>query len=147
MPACPMTPAGLSQLQRDEGFRAFPYDDATGRPVAAQGNVTVGYGRNLAAEPFTQAEALAWMQARLAMRWADLLAYEPALADLPSVWRDVVLNVDYNVGNALSFPHMLAAMEAGDAAGAAAQCAVTNPALAGRYGRLQAAILAGAWPG
>jgi GH24 family phage-related lysozyme (muramidase) len=94
-----MTPAGLAQLQRDEGFRAFPYDDATGRPVAAQGNVTVGYGRNLAAEPFTEAEALAWMQARLATRWADLCAYEPALASLPPVWADVVLNVDYNVGD------------------------------------------------
>ena len=147
MPDCPMTPAGLAQLQSDEAFRGFPYDDATGRPVLAHGFVTVGYGRNLAAEPFTEAEALAWMQARLATRWADLLAYEPALADLPPVWRDVVLNVDYNVGNALSFPHMLAAMDAGDAAGAAAQCAVTNQALAGRYERLRAAILAGGWVG
>ena len=141
----PMTDAGLARLKLDESFRGNPYDDATGIRCHAKGNVTVGYGRNLDAEPFTEAEALAWMVDRLVMRWADLCIYEPWLPTINPVWRDVVLNVDYNTGNALTYPHMLAAMERGDAAGAAANCTVRNAILQARYGRMAAAILAGSW--
>lgn len=48
---------------RDEGFRDFPYDDATGQPVQAQGKVTFAIGWNL------QARRLTHEQARIICGW------------------------------------------------------------------------------
>ena len=143
-----MTPQGLQRLIQDEGSRAQPYDDKTGLTIhlgPAGGNVTIGVGRNLTARPLTQAEIEYLLQNDLAEDWAYLLKYEPELVNLPPVWQDVVEMVDFNTGNALGFPKMIAAMLAGDAETAAQECAVSNPRLAERYGRMQAAIRAGSW--
>ena len=44
----------LSQLQSQESYRRFVYDDATGREIVpgytVQGNPTICYGRNLIAQ-------------------------------------------------------------------------------------------------
>lgn len=43
-------------LYQHEGVRAFPYDDATGKPIVVGGYVTIGVGRNLNAKPLTEDE-------------------------------------------------------------------------------------------
>ena len=144
-----MTPQGLQRLIQDEGSRPQPYDDKTGLTIhlgPAGGNVTIGVGRNLTARPLTQAEIEYLLQNDLAEDWAWLTEHDPSLTPLyNTVFGDVVEMVDFNTGNALGFPKMIAAMLAGDAETAAQECAVSNPRLAERYGRMQAAIRAGSW--
>lgn len=45
-------------LKIDEGYRGHPYDCGTGERIkATKGHVTIGYGRNLDANPYTEEEA------------------------------------------------------------------------------------------
>lgn len=43
-----------AQLRPEEGIRAFPYDDVTGKPPALKGKLTIGVGRNLTDKPLSQ---------------------------------------------------------------------------------------------
>jgi hypothetical protein len=141
-----LTPPGLARLKLDEGLRCFPYDDATGLPVRASGNVTLAYGLNLSGWPLEDDEAAWLLTTRLAKNWTrHLLPVLPWLPEVNPVWQDVVEMVQYNTGHVLGFPRMLAAMRAGNAEAAAGECAVTDPRLAARYARMANAIVAASW--
>ena len=142
-----MTPGGIARLKLDEGFRGFPYDDATGQPVSAGGNVTVLYGCNLSSSPFTEAEGDLILQYRLQQNRDVLVGPLFWLPTVPPVWQDVVEMVQFNTGKVLQFVHMLAAMQAGDGPTAADELLDSRAAreLPARYGRMAGAIRNRSW--
>lgn len=145
-----MTPAGVAQLKEDEGLRLLVYDDATGsyiRKGPGGGYPTIGYGRNLIGQGITTAEAALLLQNDLAGIRGYLVEKLPWFSEIPPIWQDVVIMLEYNTGEALTFTHMLAAMKAGNAELAVAQLMESAAAreLPARYNRMRNAILADHW--
>jgi len=103
-------------LKVDEGFRAHPYDDATGRRVKAPtGQITVGYGTNLdAGITATEAEVLLRMRACAAVDGAEYLLGE-AFATFSGPRQVAFANLVYNmgVGTFSRFKRAIAAAQAG----------------------------------
>lgn len=134
-----------ARLGAEEGERLFPYDDATGVAVRAPvGKLTWGRGFNLmqcgsprlfdVMEQFLIAEVEAQL---LPLPWYQ---------QLNPVRQSVVLDIGYNAGvhGLLGFHRMIGALEVGDWATAAKECAVIDPKLnASRYAPLRALILSG----
>lgn len=126
----------LPRLKTEEGFRATKYTDT-------QGHLTIGFGFNVdagissfAAGALLGAQATERHQALMGLGW---------YAALDPVRQSVCLDIAFNSGThgLLNFPHMIAALAKGDWAGAAAECKVTNPELAGRYAALAQLLLTG----
>ncbi len=126
----------LPRLKTEEGFRATKYLDTRGK-------LTIGYGFNLDAG-ISQYAAAALLSAQAAERHESLTAY-PWYANLDPTRQSVCLDIAFNDGlsGLLHFPHMIAALAKDDWAGAAAECKVTNPELAGRYAALAQLLLTG----
>lgn len=126
----------LPRLKTEEGFRATKYTDT-------QGHLTIGYGFDVDAG-ISQFAAAALLQAQAAERHNILVSY-PWYAGLDAVRQSVCLDIAFNNGlnGLLHFPHMIAALAKGDWAGAAGECKVTNPELAGRYAALAQLLLTG----
>lgn len=106
-PTTLMSAEGLKRLRLDEDFEAEAYDDATGfRVRAPKGNLTIGYGTNLAIG-ITDEEAELLMLMRLITSENKL---EATFAPFP-VWapvqRDVLMMIDYNTGNVLKWPKLI----------------------------------------
>jgi lysozyme len=116
----------LTRPGGEEGFRAFPYDDATGlRVKAPKGNITVGFGYNLDAG-ITLDVALYLCTnrvSRIQLIISTNAWYSGANAARQSVFLDIAFN--QGVNGLLKYPHMLACATEGDWAGAAAQCTVS----------------------
>lgn len=136
----------LARLGGEEGFRVLPYDDATGKPVAAPvGNLSWGIGFNLmkCGSPklfkVMQRSLLEDIEAELVkLFWYSLLP-DP----IQSVCQDIAYNG--GVADLLNYPHMIAAFEKGDWETAAQQCTEKDPKLdASRYAPLRAIIRAAA---
>lgn len=136
----------LPRLATEEGFRSGLYDDATGLPVKAPvGNATIGYGFNAQAG-ISQGLASAILQYQLGdvlkhlQQFAWFGALDPARA---SVLLDVAFNA--GVSGLLHFPHMLAAVAAGDWSTARDELLDSDAAraLPGRYGPLAELLLNG----
>jgi lysozyme len=127
----------LPRLRTEEGFRATKYTDT-------QGHLSIGYGWNIDSG-ISQFAAAALLQAQATERH-NILATYPWYAALDAVRQSVCLDIAFNDGlnGLLHFPHMIAALSKGDWAGAAAECKVTNPELAGRYAALAQLLLTGA---
>ena len=147
-----MTPAGLAQLKEDEGFRGFVYDDRTGKPIktapsSPASRPTAGYGRNLADQGITEAEASFLLENDLTAIYVKLDLRIPKFATFPAVWQDVLQMIDYNTGNALIWTSTIAAMTAGDANKAVNAIILSKAAseLPARYQRMAAAVLANHW--
>jgi lysozyme len=106
----------ISQLQRDEGYRQFPYRDT-------RGVLTIGYGFNLSGDGLTLTEAAEILRLRVADVHIRLKAALPWTANIDPVRRFVLVNMAYNMGMAglLEFRHALTAVQAGDWEGAAAE--------------------------
>jgi GH24 family phage-related lysozyme (muramidase) len=126
-----------------EGFRADAYDDATGKPIVAEGVVTVGYG--CACRGWSPQLGRAVLGFQLAAFEAPLFAYGwyPACNDAR---RSALLEIAYNqgvVGLTKGYPRMIAAIQASDWADAAAQCNVRDPNLQARYARIAKIIETG----
>jgi lysozyme len=136
-----MTPAGLAQLKADEGLRLQPYTDTNG-------NLSIGYGRNLRAKGITAVEAVVLLNDDVAEVTNELSAYL-WYTNLDPVRQDVLINMAYNLGpwGLLGFHQMIAALEAGNTAEAAAQIEASAAAkeLPARYGRLRDAMKTGSW--
>jgi lysozyme len=83
-----------TQLAKDEGVRAFPYEDIFG-------NVTVGCGRNLTGVGLSQDEIRMLFENDLAT--ADRLARSlvPKFEDLAEVRRAVLVNMAFNLSSRL----------------------------------------------
>jgi lysozyme len=108
-------------IKIEEGWRAHPYDDATGRPVRApQGKITIGYGFNLADRGMPLDVGNIWLLKVL----QDAISEAEALAvyrDLSDTRKMVLVDMIYNMGfGAVSkFKLFLQALGRGDWATAA----------------------------
>jgi lysozyme len=122
----------IDALKRDEGFRANPY-------LCSLGALTIGYGRNLEANPLTGAEWRAlWDNGDIAVSLSEEGAQKLLKAGIGAVelqcattfkwWgrldrprQEVLTNMAFNMGlpRLLGFRNMLAAIAAGDFAIAA----------------------------
>lgn len=132
-------------LERQEGEEIFVYDDATGKRVRApQGNLTWGIGFNLDQCGSHQlfVDMLTSLVRQIETRLKAFAWFEP----LPLAAQSAVLDIAYNAGvdGLLHYPRMIAALEAKDYAGAAAQCQTSNPKLQSRYEELAALIASAA---
>lgn len=146
----------ISQLERDEGLVLTTYIDTTG-------NLTIGYGHNLTANPIpgigsgstiTQAQALSILLNDITVAYDALVQAAPWIALFnPSatqvVRRGVLLNMAFNLGvqGLLTFTQTLAAIRAHDYTAAAADMA--NSLWASQVGaratRLEQQIVSGLW--
>ena len=100
--------AMISELQRDEGVRNYPYVDTTG-------HVTIGVGRNLSTDGLSDSEV------------SDLLGHDideavdalntklPWWTSLDDIRQRAILNMAFNLGvqKLCGFVHFLAALRAG----------------------------------
>ena len=132
------------------GPRLAVYDDKSGHTIEhgpAGGNPTIGYGRNLAGRGLLPGEAEMMLDNDLALNLRKIQDSLPWIATIPPVWCDVIEMIQYNTGDVLGWPHMLSAMQSGDADGAIAEIASSHAdgELPARYGRLMQAIVARSW--
>lgn len=104
-----------AQIERHEGLRLHPYADGVGK-------LTIGYGRNLTTLGISREEAAQLLDHDLAA-CDDVFTMWPWLADLDPVRQQVVLDMRFQLGLAglAAFHEFLAALEARDFTGAAAQ--------------------------
>ena len=96
---------GLALLLKHEGFRGKPYQDT-------KGNVTIGYGRNLEANPLTEDEAR-FLLDNIVMRLEVEFGFFSWYAKLSPVRKWVCLNMAYHLGmkGFAGFKKMIAAIE------------------------------------
>lgn len=134
-------------LPTEEGFRAYPYDDATGLRVhAPRGNVTVAYGYNLDAGTSQELGKviLAWFLNNL----EELLLPRAWYAKANAARKSVFLDIGFNEGlhGLLDFPSMIHYASVDDWVNASAQCSVRPtepPGVIARYKRLADILLSG----
>lgn len=119
----------LPRLMTEEGFRGTVYKDTRGID-------TIGYGFAIQSgiSKYAAAKLLEAQVTELDATLAGYLWYQAANDVRKSVFLDLAINGGLH--GLLAFPLLLAAAARDDWEGAAAQCAVTNPELKGRYERL-----------
>jgi lysozyme len=116
------------EIAHDEGFVAYPYDDANDARLKAgytvQGTATFGHGFTWIAED----ESRAVLRMRVPSLSDDLLARLPWMAGLSDARQRAIANMAYNLGTdgLLSFTTFLSLMEAGQFAQAADDLARTR---------------------
>lgn len=106
------------QLARHEGYRRHPYRCTAGK-------LTVGYGRNLEARGIGKRIAGLMLDEDIAHHRSLLLEKFPRLIELGPARQAVLVNMAVNMGvdGLMGFRRMLAAVEVGDFATAAAEMA------------------------
>lgn len=139
----------VARLTSEEGFRQYPYDDATGERVHAPvGNLTWLYGLNLDAigNPALGHAIIALI---VDDRDFSLSVYSWYL-NASTLRQSVLLDMAFNLGVAglvHGYPKMIAAMTAGDWTTAAAECKVADVRLdASRYAPLRQLLTQGNAP-
>lgn len=85
-----MTPLGIEQLKIDEGFRGEPYKCTAGK-------TTIGYGRNLEANPLTKDEA-EYLLLNDLRNVEDSLTGRLFFDKLNKTRKDVIINMAFNLG-------------------------------------------------
>lgn len=112
----------IEQLKRHEGFRGQPYDDRTGRrlrkaTMPIEGRVTIGYGRNLDANPLSETEAEFLLGHDVDFMIGAMEGAWDWLPLLGEVRRAALVNMAFNLGlgGLRKFKRMLAELEAGAA--------------------------------
>lgn len=105
----------VNQIKSDEGYRQLPYTDTTG-------NLTVGYGRNLASVGIDQLEA-EYLLRNDVIRILGELSSLIWFSGLNDARQQVIVNMAFNMGIAglLGFKNMIAAIQKSDYANAAAE--------------------------
>lgn len=109
----------VSDLQRDEGWRSYLYDDATGGKIGpgsfVHGNPTIGYGFALNVAPFTIEEATPILRGRASAVIAALAVALPWMGGLSEPRQRALGNMAYNMGVAglLKFDTFLGLMKQG----------------------------------
>ena len=125
-----MTPAGLAalkaELHLDEGCRLRAYQDDGGVWTIGWGHTGPEVRAGLA---WTQAQADGQLEADIAKAEAQCARYIACWPKLDDHRQDVIADMAFNmgIGGLLKFHHMLAAVEAGDYAKAAADMLATQP--------------------
>lgn len=109
------------QLERQESYRRFVYDDATGQEIVpgytVQGNPTIGYGRDLMTEGISKEEAMVLLRHDIDRAWREVTSHLPWAESQLSVIRfGVLVNMAFNMGlqGLLGFTQMLSALQAGN---------------------------------
>lgn len=94
--------AFVQDIQRDEGFRSFLYDDATGQRIRSgdtlKGNPTIGNGWNVSAKTLTQSQwatLTGWLCENVKV---SLTAAFPWVANLNEPRARALANMAYNMG-------------------------------------------------
>ena len=109
----------ISDLQRDEGWKSYLYDDANGKPVVPGytliGHPTICWGFALDVSPFTMTEAMPILERRAAQKWTELQASLPWVGVLPENIQRAITNMAYQMGNGglLKFNTFLSLLQAG----------------------------------
>lgn len=100
--------SAIEQIKIDEGFRGQPYKCTAGK-------ITIGYGRNLEANPLTKAEAQILLENDLKKIVKKLTRYG-FYTRLDSGRRAVILNMAFNLGvnGLMKFKNMIEALELKD---------------------------------
>lgn len=110
-------------LKRDEGFRSFPYDDATGLPIPMNGHDisikgygTVGYGWNMDALPLSKEAGEFILGEHINQSLKEMDAQWPWWRQMPEPAQRGLANMVFNmgIGRARGFRKMLRALESGD---------------------------------
>lgn len=119
-----------ADLERDEGWREFVYDDATGKPIVkgsvVEGYPTIGLGFCVSADrgaPLPRVIADRWLDHILVEIGKALDARIPWWRYQPDDVQRALVNQAYQLGvsGLLNFRRMLAALERGDRAEAKRQ--------------------------
>lgn len=142
-----MTPL-VSDLQRDEGWRASIYDDANGQPikpgVTVHGHPTIAWGFALDVAPLTQTEALPILTSRAAAAMNGLISAASWVASLSEPRQRALGNMAYNLGitGLMKFDNFMGLMQRGDFEEAADDLATTAwyGQVGGRAKRIQTLI-------
>lgn len=119
-----MTPEDLDaldrQIQANEGWRSYVYDDATGERITKGstviGHPTLGYGFNLDAIELPQNIGDAWFEALRARVMRDIFDVLPWASLLPAGPLRAVIDIAYNSGTQglLGFHHLIDALQRRD---------------------------------
>lgn len=131
---------------KEEGFRADVYDDATGQPIACQGQPTIAYGCRC--RQWSKSLGVKVLNCQLEEKESPLYA-ELWYVGCNDARRSALLEIAFNQGDAGledGYPHMVAAVAARDWPEAQAQCTVREPELAARYAMLGEILLTGTLP-
>ncbi len=135
--------AFLARIDKEEGTRLLPYDDATGKLVVAPvGNLSWGRGYNLM--QCGSAGLFAAMDRYLAGVLDSALQQHTWYRHASDVRASVFLDIAYNAGlhGLLGFVHMLAAADVDDWATASKECTVIEENVdKQRYAPLRAILL------
>ncbi|MDX8383556.1 MAG: glycoside hydrolase family protein [Ghiorsea sp.] len=99
----------IEQLKRHEGFRGQPYKCSAGK-------TTIGYGRNLDANPMTEYEAEILLKHDVEQAENELYGHYPSYRLLDETRRNVLINMVFNLGISrfLKFKKMHKALLHGD---------------------------------
>jgi|SRR5579864_9058032 len=131
----------ITELQRDEGVRCYPYVDTTG-------HVTIGVGRNLSTDGLSDAEVSTLLTNDLVAAIAALNTALPWWTSLDDVRQRAIINMAFNLGveKLCGFVHFLAALQAGNWTEAVHQMrnSLWSVQVGARATRLEAMILTGA---
>jgi lysozyme len=102
-------------LKHDEGFRAYPYDDLTGKEPDVTGKLTIGYGRNLQDVPLSVDEAIYLLHNDQDRAYNFLVKLFPWFSELNDVRQIVLVCLCFNLGPAglLKFKNTLKFIQAG----------------------------------
>lgn len=121
-------------LLKHEGEVLHPYVDTRGK-------ITIGVGRNLTDRGITTSESRTMLEHDIEVAIADVARAVPWSTQLSTPAQLVLVDIDFNAGvlGLLGFRRLLAALQRGDRATAAAE--VLDSALAPRRARDLAAML------
>jgi lysozyme len=101
-------------ITMQEGYRQFPYDDATGLSVQApHGKITIGIGRNIQDKGIDITEADKMLEDDLNYLVPKLKAALPYFDNLGDVRQGVLVDIAFNLGfnGLMEFKNMLALIE------------------------------------
>jgi lysozyme len=110
----------VDHLEKEEGFRALIYDDATGKPLkpgdTIQGHPTIGIGLAVDIEGLTREEARYLCGNRVDRRIRALDQELPWWRQLPAARQTVLAGMAYQLGvrGLMNFAKMLGAVQRGD---------------------------------
>lgn len=109
-----------AMLQRHEAVRGFPYDDKTGKQIfkgtTIQGNITIGVGRNLFANPLSNAAIDLCLTEDIETATEELRKHLSVFDDLDSVRQAALIDFCFNLGwtRLSGFTKTIAALESKD---------------------------------
>lgn len=109
----------ISDLQADEGWRPYLYDDANGKRIVPGytviGHPTAAWGFALDVSPLTQSEAMPILESRASKKWSEVQALIPWVGVLPENIQRALCNMAYQMGSAglMKFNTFLSLLQAG----------------------------------